>query len=122
MDIADPIGREATLMRRRLGGPGPDLAASVSSGFGVMRLPSVKVVNEARVPRSVAGPTPVQVSFCATAERLWSVAEVSLFLGIPVATLRAWRCQGRGPASVKLGRHVRYDPDLVRAWVAGQIP
>lgn len=109
-------------MRRRMSGPGPDLAASVSSGSRVMRLPSVEVVHEARAPRSVASPTPVQVSFSATAERLWSVAEVSFFLGVPVATLRAWRCQGRGPASVKLGRHVRYDPTLVRAWVAGQIP
>jgi len=61
------------------------------------------------------------VPFSATAERLWSVDEVSCFLGIPVATLRAWRCQGRGPVSVKLGRHVRYDPDNVRAWVAGQV-
>lgn len=107
-------------MSRRTGGPGPKLGAPVSSGAGVVRLPTL-VVHEAPGPGPVVGPTPVPVSFSATAERLWSVAEVSRFLGIPVATLRAWRCQGRGPASVKLGRHVRYDPDNVRDWVAGQI-
>jgi predicted DNA-binding transcriptional regulator AlpA len=31
-------------------------------------------------------------------------------LGLKVATLRAWRHQGRGPAFVRLGRSVRYLP------------
>ena len=29
-------------------------------------------------------------------------------LGLKVATLRAWRNQGRGPAYVRLGRAIRY--------------
>ena len=29
-------------------------------------------------------------------------------LGLKVATLRAWRHQGRGPAYVRLGRAIRY--------------
>ena len=29
-------------------------------------------------------------------------------LGLKVATLRAWRQQGRGPAFVRLGRAIRY--------------
>ena len=29
-------------------------------------------------------------------------------LGLKVATLRAWRSQGRGPAYVRLGRAIRY--------------
>ena len=29
-------------------------------------------------------------------------------LGLKVATLRAWRHQGRGPAFVRLGRAIRY--------------
>ena len=32
-------------------------------------------------------------------------------LGLKVATLRAWRHQGRGPAYVRLGRAIRYLPD-----------
>ena len=31
-------------------------------------------------------------------------------LGLKVATLRAWRHQGRGPAYVRLGRAIRYLP------------
>ena len=31
-------------------------------------------------------------------------------LGLKVATLRAWRGQGKGPAYVRLGRAVRYLP------------
>ena len=31
-------------------------------------------------------------------------------LGLKVATLRAWRNQGRGPAYVRLGRAIRYLP------------
>lgn len=34
--------------------------------------------------------------------------EAALRLGLKVATLRAWRHQGRGPAFVRLGRAVRY--------------
>lgn len=109
-------------MRRRTGGPGPNLGASVSSGAGVVRLPALVIREPHKTKPSVSSaPAPVPAPFFASAERLWSVSEVSRILGIPVATLRAWRCQGRGPASVKLGRHVRYDPDNVRAWVAGQI-
>lgn len=107
-------------MSRRMNGPSPNLGASVSAGAGVMRLPTLASSKTPSTLEAVSAPQ-APVPFSATAERLWSVAEVSRFLGIPVATLRAWRCQGRGPASVKLGRHVRYDPDNVRDWVAGQI-
>jgi predicted DNA-binding transcriptional regulator AlpA len=34
--------------------------------------------------------------------------EAALRLGLKVATLRAWRHQGRGPVYVRLGRAVRY--------------
>jgi excisionase family DNA binding protein len=35
-------------------------------------------------------------------------AEAAVRLGLKVATLRAWRSQGRGPAYVRLGRAIRY--------------
>ena len=35
-------------------------------------------------------------------------SEAAIRLGLKVATLRAWRHQGRGPAYVRLGRAVRY--------------
>ena len=36
--------------------------------------------------------------------------EAAARLGLKVATLRAWRHQGRGPAYVRLGRAIRYLP------------
>lgn len=52
-------------------------------------------------------------------DRLWSVDEVSYYLGVPVNTLYLWRSEGRGPASRRVGRHLRYRAEDVKAWVAG---
>jgi hypothetical protein len=38
-------------------------------------------------------------------------ATAAVRLGLKVATLRAWRHQGRGPAYVRLGRAIRYLPE-----------
>jgi predicted DNA-binding transcriptional regulator AlpA len=51
-------------------------------------------------------------------DRLWTVEETAYFLGVPVATLYYWRCRGEGPQGCKLGRHLRYRVEDVRAWVA----
>ena len=53
-------------------------------------------------------------------DRLWTVAETAYFLGVPVGTLYYWRCRGGGPEASKLGRHLRYRAEDVRAWVASQ--
>ena len=50
-------------------------------------------------------------------ERLLSVDEVAEFLGIPVATLYQWRHKGCGPEAYRVGRHLRYDPNTIRAWL-----
>jgi excisionase family DNA binding protein len=50
-------------------------------------------------------------------ERLWTLQDVSAFLGVPVGTLYQWRVRGEGPPAFKVGRHVRFDPDRVRAWL-----
>lgn len=47
--------------------------------------------------------------------RLWGVKDVAEFLGVPVATLYQWRYHGYGPRGRRVGRYVRYDPD-VRTW------
>ncbi len=49
-------------------------------------------------------------------ERLWTIEEVSEFLGVPVATLYQWRYRRTGPRAARVGRHLRYDPADVRAW------
>jgi hypothetical protein len=53
-------------------------------------------------------------------ERLWSPADVAEFLGVPAGTLQRWRYERVGPPVFKVGRHVRYDPDAVRRWVADE--
>ena len=63
------------------------------------------------VPDDVAPPT---------CDRLWTVDDLSAFLGVPVATLYQWRHKGEGPPGMRLGKHLRFDPDRVRAWVAAQ--
>jgi excisionase family DNA binding protein len=62
-------------------------------------------------PPAVSVPKP-------TCERLWSFKDVSEFLGVPIGTLYQWRVRGEGPPAYKIGRHVRFDPDRVRAWLA----
>lgn len=53
-----------------------------------------------------------------TCDRLWTFQDVSDFLGVPVGTLYQWRVRGEGPPAFKIGRHVRFDPNRVRAWLA----
>jgi predicted DNA-binding transcriptional regulator AlpA len=53
-------------------------------------------------------------------DRLWSVHDVSAYLGIPVGTLYAWRSAGTGPPARRLGKRLRYRPSEVRAWVEDQ--
>jgi excisionase family DNA binding protein len=55
-----------------------------------------------------------------TNERLWDIEEVSSFLGIPVGTLYQWRHRRTGPRAFKVGRHLKYNPAEVRAWLESQ--
>jgi hypothetical protein len=53
-------------------------------------------------------------------ERLWTVSDTASFLQVPVATLYQWRHHRCGPPAYKVGRHLRYDPAAVRAWLVDQ--
>ena len=55
-----------------------------------------------------------------TVERLWTIGEVSAFLGIPVATLHQWRYLGTGPDAYRVGKHLRYSPVAVQAWLESE--
>lgn len=54
-------------------------------------------------------------------DRLWTVEDVSAFLGVPVETLYRWRKLRYGPPAARIGRHLRYDPADVRSWVREQV-
>ena len=49
-------------------------------------------------------------------EPRWTVDDVASYLGIPVKTLYKWRTQEYGPIGVRIGKHIRYDPEDVRDW------
>ena len=51
-------------------------------------------------------------------DRLWNITEVGRFLDVPVATIYQWRVRGEGPPATKMGKHLRYEPQVVRAWVS----
>ena len=55
-----------------------------------------------------------------TCARLWTAEETSQFLSIPVSTLHQWRYFAKGPDAFRVGRHLRYDPDVVRLWLVEQ--
>lgn len=48
---------------------------------------------------------------------LMSPEDVSAYLGVPEGTLANWRYQGRGPAFLRVGRHVRYRAEDVAEWI-----
>ena len=50
-------------------------------------------------------------------EPLWTVDDVSSFLGVPVATLYEWRRHRRGPQALRIGKYLRYQPHRVREWL-----
>ena len=68
---------------------------------------------------TVTGPVPRPAS-PVLSERLWSVEDTSAWLGVPVNTLYGWRSRGLGPRASRLGRHLRYLPADVLAWVEQQ--
>lgn len=69
------------------------------------------------VPVMTAPETPTARSQPPRCDRLWSCKDVADFLGVPVGTLYSWRITQDGPPAFKLGKHLRYDPEAVRAWL-----
>lgn len=50
-------------------------------------------------------------------EPRWTVHDVAAFLQVPVETLYAWRKKKTGPPAASVGKHLRYNPAKVRAWL-----
>jgi len=47
--------------------------------------------------------------------------ELSSELGVAKRTLDQWRCYGRGPAFVRVGKRIRYRRQDLDAWLAEQV-
>ena len=50
--------------------------------------------------------------------KLWSIEELSEYLGVPVQTIYQWRTKKYGPPGRRMGKHVRFRPEDVETWVS----
>ncbi len=50
-------------------------------------------------------------------DKLITPTELADYLGVAPKTLRQWRYLGTGPDGIRVGGHVRYRPEAVRAWL-----
>jgi predicted DNA-binding transcriptional regulator AlpA len=55
-----------------------------------------------------------------SAQRLLTPKDLSDMLGVPVNTLYRWHYTGDGPPRLHIGRHVRYRPVDVDAWLTSR--
>ena len=53
--------------------------------------------------------------------RYLTPVDLADLLGVPLETVYQWRRKGTGPRGFRVGRHLRYDPEAVRRWVADQM-
>ncbi|MFJ2849492.1 helix-turn-helix transcriptional regulator [Streptomyces rubiginosohelvolus] len=51
-------------------------------------------------------------------DRYLTPLDLADLLGVPVETVYQWRRKDTGPRGFRVGRHLRYDPEDIRAWVA----
>lgn len=54
------------------------------------------------------------------APRLLRPDDLAVYLAVPLATIYRWRSRRDGPASYRVGRHVRYKLEDVEAWLEGR--
>ena len=50
-------------------------------------------------------------------EKLLTVEDLAEYLGVPVATLYAWRYHRQGPPGFRVGRHLRYRRADIDEWI-----
>lgn len=54
-------------------------------------------------------------------DRLLTVQELANYLGVPVATIYAWRYRHEGPPGLRVGRHVRFRRSDIEEWLNNQL-
>lgn len=52
-----------------------------------------------------------------TPRSLWGVRELARYLGVPAATIYTWRYRGEGPPGFRVGKHLRFKPSEIEAWL-----
>ncbi len=54
-------------------------------------------------------------------ERLLPVEDLTDYVGVPVATIYAWRYRRQGPPGFRVGRHLRFRWSDVERWIEDRI-
>lgn len=52
-------------------------------------------------------------------QELWSIEDVSNYLGVPKQTIYSWRTTGYGPKGMRIGKHLRWRAATVITWTLG---
>jgi excisionase family DNA binding protein len=53
-------------------------------------------------------------------DRYLTPGDIAELFGVPLETVYHWRKKRTGPPGFRVGKHVRYDPEAVRAWTVQQ--
>ena len=54
-------------------------------------------------------------------DQLLTVEELADYLGVPVATVYAWRYRRQGPPGFRLGKHLRFRWSDIEDWIEDRI-
>ena len=54
-------------------------------------------------------------------DQLLTVKELADYLGVPVATIYAWRYRRQGPPGFRVGKHVRYRWSDISEWIESRL-
>ncbi|MDT0378552.1 helix-turn-helix domain-containing protein [Streptomyces sp. DSM 42041] len=67
--------------------------------------------------RSTPETLPVHALRAGLPDRYLTPQDVADLLSVPLETVYAWRRKRTGPPGFRIGKHLRYDPAAVRAWI-----
>ena len=54
-------------------------------------------------------------------DRLLTVQDLADYLGVPVATIYAWRHRRQGPPGFRVGRHLRFRWSDIEQWISDRL-
>jgi predicted DNA-binding transcriptional regulator AlpA len=67
---------------------------------------------------SSAQPDPRATLRAGLPDRYLTPDDIATLFGVPLETVYHWRRKRTGPPGFRVGKHIRYDPEAVRAWTA----
>ncbi|KJY36250.1 MULTISPECIES: helix-turn-helix domain-containing protein [Streptomyces] len=66
-------------------------------------------------------PDPITTLRAGLPDRYLTPDDIAELFDVPLETVYAWRKKRTGPPGFRVGKHVRYDPTAVHAWIADQM-